>query len=59
MAARLWGGKRTSTGEALAVACEVLARPELFKALFGLLEHEDPLIRMRARARMLMKKYKL
>lgn len=48
LAAQLRGGKRTSTGEALAVAREVLARPELFKALFGLLKHEDPLVRMRA-----------
>ena len=48
LAARLRGGKSTSTGEALAVAREVLARPELFAALFGLLEHEDSLVRMRA-----------
>ena len=48
LAVRLWGGKSTSTGEALAVARAVLAQPELFEALFGLLEHADPLVRMRA-----------
>ena len=48
LAAQLRGGKRTSTGEALAVARDVLARPERFGILFGLLEHEDPLVRMRA-----------
>ena len=44
---RLFGGKRTSTGEATAVAAEVLARPELFGALFVGLEHQDSLVRMR------------
>lgn len=48
LAARLRGGKSTSTGAAVAVASAVLARPELFAELFGILEHEDPLIRMRA-----------
>ena len=48
LAARLAGGKSTSTGAALAVASDVLARPELFRELFGLLEHEEPLVRMRA-----------
>lgn len=45
---RLSGGKSTSTGEATAVAAEVLARPELFGALFVGLEHTDSLVRMRA-----------
>ena len=44
---RLSGGKRASTGEATAVAAEVLAGPELFGALFVGLEHEDSLVRMR------------
>ena len=44
---RLHGGRITSTGQALAVAEEVLAQPELFTELFSGLEHEDSLIRMR------------
>lgn len=44
---RLIGGKACSTGQALAVASEVLTRPERFGELFCGLEHDDPLIRMR------------
>lgn len=45
---RLHGGKTNSIGQALAVAADVLARPELFDALLGGLEHEEPLVRMRS-----------
>lgn len=46
--AKLHGGKSTSTGQAAAVAAEVLASPALFDELFAGLEHNEPLIRMRA-----------
>ena len=45
--ARLYGGKRCSTGQALAVAADVLARPGLFAVLFNGLGCENPLARMR------------
>lgn len=46
-ASKLTGGRSCSTGQALAVAAEVLERPELFGQLFNGLEHEQPLVRMR------------
>ena len=45
---KLRGGKRCSTGQAAAVAAEVLASSALFDELFTGLEHNEPLIRMRA-----------
>lgn len=45
---KLRGGRGCSTGQASAVAAEVLASPELFGDLFAGLEHGEPLIRMRA-----------
>lgn len=44
---RLSGGRSCSTGQALAVAGEVLEHPELFAELFSGLAHEHPLTRMR------------
>ena len=46
-ASKLTGGRSCSTGQALAVAAEVLERPERFGQLFSGLEHEQPLVRMR------------
>ena len=46
-AAKLSGGRSCSTGQALAVAGEVLEHPELFAELFSGLAHEHPLTRMR------------
>ncbi len=48
LALRLCGGKNASIGNAMAVASEAPARPELLEELIGLLEHENSLIRMRA-----------
>ena len=48
LATKLSGGRSCSTKQALAVAAEVLARPELFAELFGGLAHENSLTRMRA-----------
>ena len=44
---RLTGGKACSTGQALAVASEVLTKPERLGELFCGLEHDAPLVRMR------------
>ena len=46
-AAKLSGGRSCSTDQALAVAAEVLERPELFDELFSGLEEGQPLVRMR------------
>ena len=46
-AAKRSGGRSCSTDQALAVAAEVLERPELFDELFSGLEEGQPLVRMR------------
>lgn len=46
--ARLHGGKSMSTGQAMAVAEEVVRQPELFPQLFEGLAHPVALVRMRA-----------
>lgn len=45
---RLRGGDRRSTGNADAVAEEIIANPKLFNAVFNGLYHDDPVLRMRA-----------
>jgi len=45
---RLRGGDRRSTGNADAVAEEIVTNPELFNAVFNGLYHDDPVLRMRA-----------
>ena len=47
LTAKLSGGRSCSTAQALAVAAEVLARPELFAELFHGLAHVNQLPRMR------------
>ena len=45
---RLHGGRKNSTGEAIAVAADVLSQPKLFVELFNGLTHKVPIVRMRA-----------
>ena len=46
--AKLAGGDRRSIGRSNEVAAPVLARPALFRPLFGGLSSDDPVLRMRA-----------
>ena len=45
---QLAGGDRRSIGRSNEVVATVLADPELLSVLFSGLDHDDPLIRMRA-----------